>query len=159
MIQSWRAASHPRTQLFSFGLGLTCSSPTITPRGPVWMARDQTLDKRQDRIGRPRNAKNHLIRGIIEPETRFHRFFAEIIEAAKGADHGDPWGGARRRKGRGPCPDRREPDTDYIEKGQEKAKPRRRICHRHCQAPGLLSDLRENGLGTRLETLPVSGAY
>jgi hypothetical protein len=33
MIQSWRAASQPRTQLFSFGLGLTFSSPTITRAG------------------------------------------------------------------------------------------------------------------------------
>jgi hypothetical protein len=111
-------------------------------RRPVGMARDQALDKGQDRIVRPCDAKNNLIKGIIEPETRFQCLFAEIIEAANGPHHGDPWGGARRRKGcwPGPCPDRREPDTDQIEKDQEKAKPRRRICHRHRQAPGLVSD-------------------
>ena len=50
-------------------------------------------------------------------ETRFQGLFAEIVETADRPDDRDSRRGAGRRKRRwpGPCPDRRDPDTDQIE--------------------------------------------
>jgi hypothetical protein len=65
------------------------------PRGPAGMARYQNSNVSSRKLSGPQSRRT--------PET--------------------PWGGARWRKGRGPCPDRSKPDTDQIEKGQKKAKP------------------------------------